>query len=359
MDTQQQRRQLAAQHQDQDQNQVNLFRGLYIGSDLVSHIESIDSNLDCWMYYREYVNSFSFSKHFFQTCFPFSYMSSHTTPLEFLDIYHNQFCSFVISFQLNHPDWTEYTEEECLQHFKDCLAVFIEKDSEWSYTYDTNIATPQTLEKPHYEAYEYIEVAQGEFVKSYVGSGYFQNVYNDYVPSYRRMGDFGPHGCPKFNLETYFAAHDADDAHDYSLCLNNNNKDRFYFCIDGDTDKLTQTRLSHTGERFLFEESFQNEKIEIRREKERKEEKYKQQIKEIQLLNERVQALSRAISRENWLRTSSQAFRNDTPAVIEIQVRFASASILPFQHLNLPMPPVNASDYREPINEFDSESDDE
>ena len=348
-----------AQQQDQDQDQENLFRGLYIGSDLASHIESIDPNVECWMYYREYVNSFTFSKHFFQTCFPFSYMSSHTTPLEFLDIYHNQFCEFVISFQLNHPDWAEYTETECLQHFKDCLAAFIETDSEWSYTNDTNIATPQTLEKPHYEAYEYIEVAESEFVKSYVGSGYFQNVFNDYVPSHRRMGDFGPHGCPKFNLETYFAAHD-DDAHHYGLCLNNKNKDSFDFCTDGDTNTLTQTRLSHTGKRFLFEDSFQNEKNEIRREKERKEEKYKQQIKEIQLLNERVQALSRALSRDNWVRTSSQAFRIDTPAGIEVQVRFASASILPFQNLNLPMPaPVNASDYREPINDYNCESDDE
>ena len=63
------------------------------------------------------------------------------------------------------------------------------------------------------------------------------------------------------------------------------------------------------------------------------------------------------ISTDDWIRNRSQAFRPDAPSVIEIQARFASQSILPFQILNLPvpLPRVNPTDYREPLPHYNEE----
>ena len=61
------------------------------------------------------------------------------------------------------------------------------------------------------------------------------------------------------------------------------------------------------------------------------------------------------ISTDDWIRSSGQAFRPDAPSVIEIQVRFASQSILPFQNLSLPVPRVNPTDYREPLPHYNEE----
>lgn len=63
------------------------------------------------------------------------------------------------------------------------------------------------------------------------------------------------------------------------------------------------------------------------------------------------------ISTHDWIRSASQAFRPDAPSVIEIQARFASQSILPFQNLSLPvpLPHVNPTDYREPLPHYNEE----
>ena len=350
------------QHQQQQQHhQVNTFRGLYIGSDLVGYIDSIDPGEEYWKYFQDYINSFPFSKHFFQTCFPFSYMSSRINILELISRYENEFCSFVELFQLNHPDWAEYSETECLQHFKDCLSVFIE-DPDLNYTYENNIATPNTLEKPHYEVYNITEDGEGEGVY-YMGAGYFENVDNESVIWHRRVGQFGPHGYPIFDLETYLQQQDNDDdglQYEFHLYRNmkTNENSRFYFGDDdGHTRFVFNSENPENPQVFLFEESFQKEKREKHLEKLRKDEEIKKKLKdqaeELRLLHQRMNALSR----ESWIRNSSQAFMHDTPAAIEIQVRFASASILPFQHLNLPIMPAHFSDYREPINDCDYESD--
>ena len=41
--------------------------------------------------------------------------------------------------------------------------------------------------------------------------------------------------------------------------------------------------------------------------------------------------------------------------MIEIQARFASQSILPFQNISLPLPHVNPTDYREPLPHYSEE----
>lgn len=340
------------EYQHQQRNQVNTFRGLYIGSDLVGYIDSIDPGEECWKYFQDYINSFPFSMHFFQTCFPFSYMSSRMNVLELIGRYENEFCSFVGLFQLNHPDWAEYSETDCLQHFKDCLAVFIE-DPELNYSYENNIATPNTLEKPHYEAYQTTE--EGDH---YMGAGYFENVDNEPVIWHRRVGQFGPNGFPKFNLDTMLQ--DEDNGLHYELHLYRGRKEnsRFYFGSDGHTRFVFNSENLENPQVFLFEHSFQNEKRTKYLEKLRKDEEIKKKLKDqatqLRLLTQRMNALSR----ETWIRNTSQAFRHDTPAAIEIQVRFASASILPFQHSNLPIMPAAFSDYREPpIYDSDSESD--
>ena len=69
----------------------------------------------------------------------------------------------------------------------------------------------------------------------------------------------------------------------------------------------------------------------------------------------------RTISTDDWIRSSSQAFRPDAPFAIEIQARFASQSILPFQNISLPLPSVNPfpsvnpTDYREPLPHYNEE----
>lgn len=57
----------------------------------------------------------------------------------------------------------------------------------------------------------------------------------------------------------------------------------------------------------------------------------------------------------------SQVFRPNAPSMIEIQSKFASEPILPFQYLGLPVPRANPTDYREPLphyNEDDEGGDD-
>jgi hypothetical protein len=63
----------------------------------------------------------------------------------------------------------------------------------------------------------------------------------------------------------------------------------------------------------------------------------------------------RTTSNEDWVRRTSRAFRPDDPSVIEIQAMFDSQSILPFQNLNLPVPHVNPTDYRDPLPHYNEE----
>jgi hypothetical protein len=119
----------------------------------------------------------------------------------------------------------------------------------------------------------------------------------------------------------------------------------------------------------LFEESFQRVKEEKRIEKIKKDEKRRKKLEEeerekkilkrkmeIQRIHQMQQY--HTISTDDWIRNRSQAFRPDTPSAIEIQVRFASQSILPFQNLDT-VPRVNPTDYREPLPHYNEEDESE
>jgi len=118
---------------------------------------------------------------------------------------------------------------------------------------------------------------------------------------------------------------------------------------------------------FLFEESFQRKKEEKRLEKIRKDEelrkKFEEEERERKILKRKMEIQRihqtrqyHTISTDDWIRSTGQAFRPDAPSMIEIQARFASQSILPFQNLSLlPLPHVNPTDYREPLPHYNEE----
>ena len=83
-------------HQEQQQRseplqQFNSFKGLYIGSSLINHLNSIDPNQEIWYFISDYINSFPYSKSFFESVFPF-YMGSHVTGNELTAFYQGELC---------------------------------------------------------------------------------------------------------------------------------------------------------------------------------------------------------------------------------------------------------------------------
>ena len=103
----------------------------------------------------------------------------------------------------------------------------------------------------------------------------------------------------------------------------------------------------------LFEKIRKDEEWKRKFEEEKKQRKMLQRKMEIQRMHQMQQY--HTISTDDWIRSTSQAFRPDTPSAIDIQVRFASQSILPFQNLN-PVPRVNpTTDHREPLPHYNEE----
>jgi hypothetical protein len=363
------------EHQEQpEQPQFNSFKGLYIGPNLIDHLNLIDPNQEHWFYIAEYINSFPYSRSFFETVFPF-YMGSHISDDDLIAFYQNEFCECVEFFQMNHPDWNEYSNSACLQHFKDAIEQYIDDSGDYlDISYRMHESTPQTLEKPHFSVYQqrYVEETN-EYLERFVGVGYFANVDGVTVPHHNQMGTNGPFGYAKrFNLQMHLdqlvaneTANSLDDIYDAGF--------HFYtrktgvdikFAFHTDPETLVQTRFlcNSDDELFLFEESFQREKEEKRIQKIRKEEemrkKFEEEKRQRQMLKIHRTRQYRTTSNEDWVRRTSQAFRPDAPSVIEIQAIFASQSILPFQNLNLPVPRVNPTDYRDPLphyNEKDEE----
>ena len=154
------------------------------------------------------------------------------------------------------------------------------------------------------------------------------------------------------------------DLHFYTRKTANNVE--FAFHTDPETHIQTRFLCNSTDDLFLFEESFQRVKEEKRVEKIKKDEKRRKKLEEeererkilkrkmeIQRIHQMQQY--HTISTDDWIRSTTQAFRPDAPSVIEIQVRFASQSILPFQNLSLPVPRVNPTDYREPLPHYNEE----
>jgi hypothetical protein len=156
---------------------------------------------------------------------------------------------------------------------------------------------------------------------------------------------------------------------DLHFYINKNaNNSEFAFHTDPETHIQTRFLCNDNDDLFLFEESFQRVKEEKRVEKIKKDEKRRKKLEEeererkilkrkmeIQRIHQMQQY--HTISTDDWIRNRSQAFRPDAPSVIEIQARFASQSILPFQILNLPvpLPRVNPTDYREPLLHYNEE----
>jgi len=355
------------QEEQPEQPQFNSFKGLYIGSALIDHLNLIDPNQEYWFYIAEYINSFPYSKSFFETAFPF-YMGSHITDDELIAFYQNNFCDCVEFFQMNHPDWSEYSESECLRHFKDAIEDYID-DSEHYISDRIYEATPPTLEKPHFTVYQqrYLESAD-ENQERFIGVGYFANVDGATVPHHNQMGTNGPFGYSQmFNLQMHLdqlvaneTANSLDDIYDagFHFYTRNNNVE---FAFHTDSETLVQTRFlcNSNDDLFLFEESFQRAKEEKRIQKIRKEEEEKRQRQtmkrkmEIEQIHRTRQY--RTTSNDDWVRRTSRAFRPDDPSVIEIQAMFASQFIVPFQNLNLPVPRVNPTDYRDPLPHYNEE----
>ena len=360
------------QQQQPEQPHFNSFKGLYIGSDLIDHLNSVDPNQEYWFYVADYINSFPYSQSFFEIVFPF-YMGSHVTENELTAFYQTNFCDCVEFFQMNHPDWSEYSESECLRHFKDAIEHYIDDSGDYSeLTYRMYQTTPPTLEKPHFSVYQerYLE-STNEYQERFVGVGYFANVDGLTIPYRNQMGTNGPFGySQRFNLQMHLDQlvanetmnslddiHEVADLHFYTR----NNANNVEFAFHTDSETLVQTRFlcNSNDDLFLFEESFQRVKEEKRIEKIRKEEEEKRQRQilkrkmEIEQIHRTRQY--RTTSNEDWVRRTSRAFRPDDPSVIEIQAMFDSQSILPFQNLNLPVPHVNPTDYRDPLPHYNEE----
>jgi len=372
------------QEQQPDQPQFNSFKGLYIGSALIDHLNSVDPNQEYWFYIADYINSFPYSQSFFETVFPF-YMGSHVTENELTAFYQANFCECVEFFQMNHPDWSEYSNPECLQHFKDAIEQYADDSVYYSdVSYRMYQTTPPTLEKPHFSVYQERHVVEtNEYQERFVGVGYFANVDGFTVPYRNQMGANGPFGySQRFNLqmhldqlianETMNSLDDVreNDFHFYTRKSATNVE--FAFHTDPETHVQTRFLCNENDDLFLFEESFQRAKEQKRIEKIRKDEelrkKFEEEKRQRQILKRKMEIQRihqtqqyRTISTDEWIRSTSRAFRPDAPFAIEIQARFASQSILPFQNISLPLPSVNPfpsvnpTDYREPLPHYNEE----
>ena len=372
-------------HQDQqqqpDQPQFNSFKGLYIGSALIDHLNLADPNQEYWFHIADYINSFPYSQSFFETVFPF-YIGSHIAESELTAFYQANFCDCVEFFQMNHPDWSEYSNLECLQHFKDAILHYAD-DSEYysDISYRMYQTTPPTLEKPHFAAYQERHVEEtNDYQERFVGVGYFANVDGLTIPYRNQMGANGPFGySQRFNLQMHLDqlianetmnslddVRNVGDLHFYTRKSATNVE--FAFHTDPETQIQTRFLCNDNDDLFLFEESFQRAKEEKRLQKIRKDEelrkKFEEEERQRKILKRKMEIQRihqtqqyRTISTDEWIRSASQAFRHDAPSVIEIQARFASQSILPFQNLSLPvpLPHVNPTDYREPLLHYNEE----
>ena len=383
---------LRQDQQQPEQHQFNSFKGLYIGSALIDHLNLIDPNQEIWFHIADYINSFPCSQSFFETVFPF-YMGSHVTENELTAFYQTDFCQCVEFFQMNHPDWNEYSQTECLQHFKDAIEHYADESGDYStLVYRMYQTTPPTLEKPHFAAYQerYVEETN-DYEERFVGVGYFANVDGLTIPYRNQMGANGPFGySQRFNLQMHLdqlladidnetrrnsnplELDDTTDMHntDLHFYTRKNANVEFAFHTDPETQIQTRFLCNSTDDLFLFEESFQRKKEEKRLEKIKKDEKLRKKLEEeererkilkrkmeIQRIHQMQQY--HTISTEDWIRNRSQAFRPEDPSVIEIQARVASQSILPFQNISVPLPHVNPTDYREPLPHYNEEDESE
>lgn len=264
----------------------HLFKGTYIGDGpLAEHLEEIDRDSQLFPGgVRDYIGAFAYTQEYFSRVYPF-YSGSKVSEGIIHTIYESSFITFVQMFKLNHPDWSEYSNDECLQHFINFIQLNpdpteyhfehdeVDQRSHVFYYYDLS-RTPPTHEKPHFRAYE-IEYStdgnNGYYGENYVGSGYFRDANGEDVPFGRQMGIWGQNGIRRFHLYNRIALverHQGNgenlnflpsiqlrlpDGMPFDISIDQSEERNHLRFIENDTDEL-----------FLFEESLQNERRERR-----------------------------------------------------------------------------------------------
>jgi hypothetical protein len=298
-------------------------------------------------------------------------------------------------FKLNHPDWSEYSNDECLQHFIDFIDMNPDpteyhfelneqdNDSHMFYYHDLN-RTPPTHEKPHFHAYEIEYGNHGYYGEHYAGSGYFKDANGEEVPFNRQMGIWGPNGISRFHLYNRIAlleryrGNDEDIDFLPSIQLRLSDGTPFDISIDPSEERNHARFIENdTDDLFLFEESLQNERQERRLEKLRQQEAALRQHQENEELYQRDQQQQRQQRQQRektmqfqnresqkkiekqrrekelfekqmarWANLNASAYI-DHPATIEMAQKF-SVPLKPFVYQNLPIPVVLPHEYRNP-----------
>lgn len=259
----------------------HLFKGVYIGHEpLAEFLEAVDPNLQLYPCVCEYIWAFPFTKEYFNRVYPF-YSGSKVSEGIIHTIYESSFITFVQMFKLNHPDWSDYSNDECLQHFINFIELnpdpteyhfeYDQQDNEIHAIYHRELnRTPPTHEKPHFRAYE-IEYStdgnHGYYGENYSGSGYFRDVNGEDVPFNRQMGIWGPNGIQRFHLYSRIALleqhHENGENIDSlpSIQLRLSDGTPFDMSIDPSEEKNHMRFIENENDDlFLFEESFQNER---------------------------------------------------------------------------------------------------
>jgi hypothetical protein len=293
--------QVQRQMQRREQEPDHLFKGIYIGDGpLAEYLEEINPDSQIFPGVRDYIASFPFTEKYFNRVYPF-YNGSKVSEGIVHTIYESSYITFVKMFKLNHPDWSDYSNDECFQHFIDFIQLnpdpteyHFEHDEEDNrshlfYYHDLN-RTPPTHEKPHFDAYEIeysTESGHGYYGENYAGSGYFRDANGEDVPFNRQMGIWGPFGIRRFHLYNRIALVERYRGNDQdldflpSIQLRLPDGTPFDISIDPSEEKNHARFIENENDDlFLFEESLQNERRERRLEKLREQEAYQRQLDE-------------------------------------------------------------------------------
>jgi hypothetical protein len=378
------------QHRREEEEE-NLFWGLYIGGlySLSEHLEEIDPDCRVFTNVHGYIGAFPFTEEYFKRVYPF-YISSRVSDMTLNAIYDTTFITFVKMFKLNHPDWFEYTQNECLQHFIDFIALnpdpaeYYESETRDGYSYHDRLnVTPRTLEKPHYSAYAIDYSENGEYTEYYVGSGYFRNVAGREIPWDRRVGIWGPNALQPYNMYSriseleyrgrgsgYGGYVDGDDESPVvPIQFRLSDGTPFDVSIDtsGEGRHMRFIENESNEDLFLFEESFQNEKrrlyLEAKRLDELKTKEYQENLrkhneKQEKLKNSKAKKNQQKIENkrnykekfnkqlERWANFNASAYV-DHPATLEMAQKF-SVPLEPFVYRNIPVPVALPFEHRTP-----------
>jgi len=377
----QQREQMRRHRTEEEEEGV--FWGVYIGDYTLSqHLEEIDPNSQIFTNVYSYIQAFPLSHEYFNRVYPF-YISSRVSDMTLYAIYDTTFITFVKMFKLNHPDWFEYTQNECLQHFIEFIALnpdpaeYYETETYNGYSdHDQLNVTPRTLEKPHYSAYEIDYSETGEYTEHYVGSGYFRYVDGREIPWERRLGIWGPNAIQSFSMYSRIAqleyrGRGGGDYDESLVPIQFRLSDGTPFDVSIDTSgegrNMRFIENESNEDLFLFEESFHDEKRRLYLETKRLDElKTKEYQEELRKHNEKQEKLKKFKSKKSqqkienkknekeilnkqlkrWANFNASVYV-DHPATLEMAQKF-SVPLEPFIYRNLPVPVALACEHRTP-----------